>query len=842
MRRPLIILLLLAIVGAIGWWLLKWNGDATAKADPWTVLPVNAAVVVEVPSPVRTWDHFTSTSQWWTAWDSTPGCAAVNAVFMKLRDQAEVDARLEQALENSTLLIAFTQAGEDVPVLLVWPQMTDGKILERMGSALHADLGPTSEFVRTGRTTFRPDPAFPELYLATSGGLLLLSDHSGTLDDALNGTNATAGLSRDSTFLRARRSLGAGSDAHVLLHTGRAQRMLTTWLMPDALSNVEGMEGWVALDVRARPEAVLCSGLWFPTSPMTTLHVLRSQDASRLAIARVLPESVRTLRQVFISDAKAYCSELRGQAFDPTLFDAYGAWCYGATGTAIAGLAADSTLHRWAVIQAEDPDRARRSLDARCTNGPDTLSYRGVRITRTADTSALAAVWGSDLDELERPWYCVFNDKVVFADEVSAMRECIDAWTDGSSLSQEAKAGSFFQRYASDAGLTWWWDVPKAAHALRMQCKERGADLLDQHQAALEQMGAAMLQVTPDEGGTYQISACFSGNGRRQPSQGNTGLWSASVGAPIIRGPYLLTDHLSRTLQVLVQDAKNRISLISCTGKVIWQRELDGPIMGEVHQVDRYRNGKLQMLFNTEGKIHLIDRNGTDVEHFPIALTEKASAPLNVFDYDGKKEYRILLPTVEAHLLNFGLDGKAVQGWVPPTTPATCSVPVQHLRLSNKDYLILVDHNGGVSVLDRKGAQRYTSALRMTSAKTIAGIKPAMDIGDVALLWTDEAGNQLMGLLSGHVDTLARAADPGLPADAADALMITDADHDGQWEVVRAHNGEMIPMEGVLAYPPSFEVAEGQRGTAVRDINLDGGLESVNAHSDGRLVVGSVTP
>jgi hypothetical protein len=561
-----------------------------------------------------------------------------------------------------------------------------------------------------------------------------------------------------------------------------------------------------------------------------------------MAIARVLPDNIRSLRQVFISDAKAYCTEQGGEAFDPTLFDAYGAWCYGAAGTAVAGLASDSSLHHWAVIQAEDPDRARRSLDSRSTSGLDTLSYRGVRLTRTADTAALAAVWGHDFIDMERPWYCVFNDKVVFADEVSAMRECIDAWTDGSSLTQDAKAGLFLQRYASDAGLTWWCDVPKATRALRVQTKERGVALLDRYQAAWEQMGAAMVQITPDEAGTYQVSACFSGNGTRQPSAGNTGLWSATVGAPIIRGPFLLTDHLSRTLQVLVQDGKNRIALISCTGKVIWQRELDAPIMGEVHQVDRYRNGKLQMLFNTEGKIHLIDRNGKDVEQFPITLPEKASAPLNVFDYDGMKEYRILLPTVEAHLLNYGLDGKAVQGWVPPTTRATCSVPVQHLRMGNKDYLILVDHNGGVSVLDRKGAPRYTSALHMTAAKSIAGIKPAMDIGDVAMLWTDEAGNKLSGVLAGRVDTLAKATDPGLPADASDALVIIDADHDGRWEVVRMHSGETIPMEGVLAYPPSFEVAEGQRGTAVRDINLDGGLERVNAYSDGRVVAGSFTP
>jgi hypothetical protein len=46
--------------------------------------------------------------------------------------------------------------------------------------------------------------------------------------------------------------------------------------------------------------------------------------------------------------------------------------------------------------------------------------------------------------------------------------------------------------------------------------------------------------------------------------------------------------------------------------------DLDGRILSEIFQLDYYRNGKLQYLFNTENKLWVIDRNGNPVEKFPI--------------------------------------------------------------------------------------------------------------------------------------------------------------------------------------------------------------------------------
>jgi hypothetical protein len=250
-----------------------------------------------------------------------------------------------------------------------------------------------------------------------------------------------------------------------------------------------------------------------------------------------------------------------------------------------------------------------------------------------------------------------------------------------------------------------------------------------------------------------------------------------------------------------------------------------------VHQVDRFKNGKLQMLFNTATRIYLVDRNGKDVEGFPVDLPEKASAPLSVFDYENKKEYRVLVPTVEARLLNYGMEGKPVQGWAPPKTPATCEVPVEFLRMRGKDHLILADRSGQITVLDRRGEIRYKPKLEAKNNERIVGLVPAMDPGEISLLWSDPDGNMLSGKLSGHIDTLYTKA--GAPV----RTIITEAPDPGLRREMDQLPPATLVIKGARLYPSTAPIANGVSRTAVADINLDGSKERVIALSDGRVLV-----
>ena len=83
-------------------------------------------------------------------------------------------------------------------------------------------------------------------------------------------------------------------------------------------------------------------------------------------------------------------------------------------------------------------------------------------------------------------------------------------------------------------------------------------------------------------------------------------------------GSFTLNNHRSGTKDIIVQDKDNTIHLISAGGKIKWSRSLESKILGDISQIDAYKNNKYQMVFNTKSKLHIVDILGNEIDDFPI--------------------------------------------------------------------------------------------------------------------------------------------------------------------------------------------------------------------------------
>jgi hypothetical protein len=110
--------------------------------------------------------------------------------------------------------------------------------------------------------------------------------------------------------------------------------------------------------------------------------------------------------------------------------------------------------------------------------------------------------------------------------------------------------------------------------------------------------------------------------------------WETHLDTLIAFKPALVDNHITNEKEIFVQDMKNTIYLINNAGRILWKKNLDEPIIGDVQQIDYYRNQKLQYIFNTASSIYLLDRNGNAVEHYPVKLPARTSQPIAVFDYE----------------------------------------------------------------------------------------------------------------------------------------------------------------------------------------------------------------
>lgn len=820
MRRVLTVILLLAILAAAGWTLYRWQRPALTTADPWTAVPRQSVMVLEVPDAWRSWDRFTHTTQLWGTLEQVPAAAATGRIMGRIAQRMENDAALRNALEGTSLLVAWVRSsgGGTGTVIIGTPSGKDPGPLTAFGELIGADAAAQQALTAGGVVQVRPDTSLGTFSLCIRKGLWLMSSGSDVMDEVLLQLESGSPITSDPLFAKARNTLGAGTDAHVLVHTERALRKLNTWWMPAALERLDLPPGWSALDVRARPDALLMSGLLVPDGEVPQLQAMEQQGIGRNTLTRVLPATVSTMDVQHITQPEQWLAlrEVKEKEYVQALL----AWVHGAMGTAKAPASEGRPEQRWGVFASEDPDAATQALEAICVEACDTMSYRGVRLTQLPMSGAHERMLGHAFDFLERPWWMVLGDVVLFSDDPANLKASVDVWNDGGSLAEDGRSTAWFERISESCGRLLWCDVARSLPILEAGLKPdlpKNAGDLD---SLWSQLGGLSMQLSPGQHGTHHL---MIGLEHAHLEVKETGvLWSTALGAPVLRKPDIVRNHVNNTREVFVQDAQHRVHLLGSNGKLLWTRQLDGSIMGAVAQVDRFRNGKLQLLFNTEGSLHLIDRNGKDVGGFPVSLKQKASAPMAVFDYDGERDYRVLVPGEDGSIRNFGLDGTEVKGWETPKYSEAAANPVVHVRIKNKDYLLVVDGSGHVNLLDRRGVVREKSSLELGSSASIQKVIPGMEIQSTALVWTDAGGALHKGLISGSSKVVA--------TQMGGRSWLEDLGNDGSEELIRiVADSVIISSEGKPILIRGF-------GTALQQ-ELD-----VYSLGRGRHVLGVVRP
>jgi len=231
-------------------------------------------------------------------------------------------------------------------------------------------------------------------------------------------------------------------------------------------------------------------------------------------------------------------------------------------------------------------------------------------------------------------------------------------------------------------------------------------------------------------------------------------VWESLMDTAVVIKPTLVVNHNTSEKEIFVQDMANKVYLINSTGRVLWKQAVDGLILGGVHQVDFYKNGKLQYLFNTAKKIHLVDRNGNYVERYPISFRSDATNPLALFDYDKSRNYRLFVATEDRKIYLYDIEGNMITGWKFGKTESMVSSEIQHFRVGDKDYIVAVDQNR-CYFLDRQGKER----IRLKERVVLSPQNPLildMNIREERPRWisTDTSGSVRAIYLNGSVSSL----------------------------------------------------------------------------------------
>jgi len=220
-------------------------------------------------------------------------------------------------------------------------------------------------------------------------------------------------------------------------------------------------------------------------------------------------------------------------------------------------------------------------------------------------------------------------------------------------------------------------------------------------------------------------------------------LWSYAADSSVTSPVFVFTNHLTQEHELCFQDQANTLYLISSTGKALWKKEINEALRSGIYTVDIFKNGKLQMLFNTDNYLHLIDRNGNYVQGYPVKLPQRATSPITVLDYDKTKDYRIFIACADKKIYNYSLYGIKTEGYTPLRTDNVVRLPVYYARVGASDYLITVDEGGKLYAFSRKGEGRIDFKNKAVQSLQDLYVWTGTNLDNTKIIYVDDKNNLL---------------------------------------------------------------------------------------------------
>ncbi len=367
----------------------------------------------------------------------------------------------------------------------------------------------------------------------------------------------------------------------------------------------------------------------------------------------------------------------------------------------------DGSTDRLAFFRCEDV-QAVQAFMAKLKTDTSSEKFSGVEIVPLDAEDFPSAVFGPPFGSFGGQCaYLFWEDLLVVGNSTSALRLWRDDLARDEVWGKSVRFNRFAEKNLSSGNVTCLVNFAHALPLLAGAWEPGHKDLIDLEAFAILDMAA--FQWAMEEGQAYTRLAVSLGEGRTvalpevadAPELGEAQRYElpATVTSPV----FLAKNHVDGTWEMVVQDERNRLYLLSPKGKRLWEYELDGPLVSEVLQIDRYKNRKLQLLLSTRHKVYCIDRLGRKVEHFPFSVKHDIES-WNVLDYDGSKNYRILLSSPEGDLYLYNVEGKNLEGWRPFRIGGKPAVPPRHVRVGKSDYILGLTASGSLHAMERKGA------------------------------------------------------------------------------------------------------------------------------------------
>lgn len=483
----------------------------------------------------------------------------------------------------------------------------------------------------------------------------------------------------------------------LFINTTKSKLLSNSYSSNDSI-NTNFISNWVSLDLNTKQSQLNLTGISLVNDSLpSVINLFKNTTAITNTIQEYAPDTAEGILSYTFNDYSIFAKNRKkllqtNQALD-TIFN---------TVEEIGIIYLEDK--RAVMLQTYGSDNIYEYLN---THSKSETNFNGNQITTLAKNDLLTEKFSPILNDFESNHYTIIGNAFLFSEDIETLQKIISSYKNDTTFNKTAIYTSAKETIANESSVL-YINSKQLKNDLSRSLPENFSS--DFKSVSVSDYFIAG-QIVADNN-FFHTALTIQKTKKENKSNTTSSIFTVQLDNDLATNPQFVLNHRTNKKEIVVQDTENQLYLISTTGKVIWKKQLEGRVQGDIAQVDIYKNGKLQLAFTTNNQFLILDRNGEKVEPFTLKYDGGNLNPLAVFDYENNKDYRFVI-TQGQKIYMYNNKAKIVTGFTYTQANSAVIQKPEHFRTNNKDYITFVLENGDLKILNRTGKDRIKTTKKI---------------------------------------------------------------------------------------------------------------------------------
>ena len=561
-------------------------------------------------------------------------------------------------------------------------------------------------------------------------GVFMGSTDSLLLEKSLNQLNSGTSIAADKNFQFVNSSSGKKVDANVYINYNNLAAYASNITNTDNELNFDFLKKiakWTEFDLIIKKNQLLLNG--YTSVENSFPEVIKGDIPIETQIANVLPAKTLMYSNVNFNDYAVYHANYKQfiKSIKSTIKydnainklnlkvkfnirDNFIRWMGKSYAIAVVADKPENKSNTYVICNISDfhlADSCLKEIAVASQYGTDVVEKNKIILP-----SLLQLFLGELCPDYPEVWFETFGNFVVFAKSDTSLKAYKSELNEGNILVNNKSFSAFVTTNSTQSNFYTYFNLENAVEYIKQHLKPQFISGYEEIYPTIKCFPHLSYQISSIDNRFYTSfnlafdkSDSLMQNNDSQNNEIEDGN-QRSFANKLVPKLFMMKNSKDKNPFFLVSDQLNNLYCLDNDFNEKWKIVINGKILSEIYEVELKKKSKKFYLFNTDNFIYLFDSEGKSAENFPLKLSAKATTGLCLIDYEKKKDYRLLIPTIDKKLVCYKISGEKITDFKSNTFKEIIINSPQHIVFGGKDNILVSDKSGNFSILDRKGNER----------------------------------------------------------------------------------------------------------------------------------------